>query len=170
MNPKVHLAGVIGEVVKQVVDARLELWPCGSAECGGDGANSGEDGVVDGATVIQKITDNLLAISFLLLGEDWVNSKGFGILSCLTVGGWRPGVWRVLRTWWVGVVETLESFLDEAGHGAGDGTVDVVPIQMDSAKQFAIPVDGDVICFLQGGNEEIDIALAGVLHAEVVND
>ena len=134
-----------GEVVKQVVEARLELWPCGGAECSGDGANGSEDGVGDGATVIQKITDNLLAICLLFLGEDWVDSKGFGILSCLTVGGWRPGVWRVLGTGWVGVVETLESFLDEAGHGAGDGAVDVVLATLGGVAGCGEEDDGSLI-------------------------
>ena len=41
---------------------------------------------------------------------------------------------------------------------------------MDSAKEFAVPVDGDIVGFLQGGNEEIDITLAGILHAEVIDD
>ena len=48
--------------------------------------------------MVEKITDNLLAICLLFLVEVWVDSKGFGILSCLTVGGWRPEVWRVLGT------------------------------------------------------------------------
>ena len=66
--------------------------------------------------------------------------------------------------------ESLEAFLDEPGHGAGDKAVGVVPVKTDSTEEFATPIGGDVICFLKCFNEKIDVAFVGVFDTEVVDD
>ncbi len=78
----------------------------------------------------------------------WLNELwSFSVLGCIP---WMRGM---LRGGWARVVESLQRFGDIVGHGEIDGALIIVPFEVNSAKDGAIPVDSERVLFLEAVDE-----------------
>ncbi len=75
-----------------MVQAWFKLCPGCGAEGGTDGADCREESVVNGSAIIEVVADDLLAVTFFVLGEMGICLEGFCILNRLAVFGWCPWV------------------------------------------------------------------------------
>jgi len=68
------------------------------------------------------------------------------------------------------MLETRESFGDILWHCEVNGFVWVIPFEVDAAENFTVFVNGDVIMFLERGDEMSGVRVADKLDAEIVNN
>ena len=67
------------------------------------------------------------------------------------------------------MVEAFETFENVTRERALNGAIVVVPFEMETAKDFAVPIGCEVIMRLEGGDEVLNIRFVGVFDTEVVN-
>ena len=68
------------------------------------------------------------------------------------------------------MVETLQCFFDIIWHGEIDMLILVIPFEVDSAECCSLPIDGNIIMFLESGDEVFSSVSADVLDAKIIYD
>ena len=135
----------------------------------GDGAESDQHGVVDGPCIIKEDSYDLLNQLEVGRGE-W---RGIvwraGQLGGFSVVGSDPMVGRVFCLQ-CDVFEALQCVAHIVGHVHVDGSVLVVPSEVDAAELFAFPVRCDGVFLSQCLEQMFGIFFADVFNSKVVHD
>jgi hypothetical protein len=74
-----------------------------------------------------------------------------------------------LRTDGHGVIEAEECFRHIVGHANVNGTVGVVPVEVQTDVEVAGPVNGDGVLALKDFNEMASMLLSDVLYPKIIN-
>ena len=101
-------------------------------------------------------------------GERCGSVRRAGQLGGLSIVWCHPKVGRVFGFFQV-VFEMLEHVFHIFGHVHVDGAVLVVPSQVDAAKLFSFPVDGDGVFISEGLDQMFGIFFADVFNSKVVH-
>ena len=172
-----HVAGMVadggvrmsGAVVEQLGDgARGGFGTVGLGA--GEGAEGDEQSGVDGASVVEKSTDDFLKTGDAGGGEASGEVGWRGELCVFAVDGSCPGMGRVLWPDCWGFLEFQECFFDVAGHGQVDGAGCVVPFECHAEVAFAGPFGGAGVKGFEAREEMFGVFAADIFDAEVVDD
>ena len=178
MEPKVHLGGFVlnagiwmgGSIIEKLVDTEGEIGPGACGNGGGDGADCGLHGIVDGTSIVIEDASEFLAVFELRGGELTFVSCGYGELLLLSIRRGGVGVWRVLWFLWGWMAEACKGFVDVIGHREIDGAIGVIPQQMDAAEELTVGINCEVVVFLEAVDEMIGVGLADDFDSKVVDD
>ncbi len=161
--------GVCGRVVQELLDLD-HWWDFGGIRLlGGNGAQSSKHCAVDTSCIVEGRANYLLNILLVLFGEGWGRVYGLCILFGSTVCGFDMRIWLMLGLCWWRMLESDESLRYIIKHGDMDIFVDVVPVNIHSKIACAAPVLGAFVVFFQNAREVIDVFMANVFDAEVIN-
>ena len=75
--------------------------------------------------------------------------------------------WGFLRH---GVIVFNEEFTYVVFHRELTFTFGVIPVKVDTSKFSAIPIDSDVVVFVEGVGEVVCMFVSNILNTEIVND
>ncbi len=76
----------------------------------------------------------------------------------------------MLRLWWGGMLVFLQLFDDVAWHGSVEGACIVIPFEVYSAVEVAIPIFGGFIFLFDAHDKVVDIFLMHIFHAKIVDN
>jgi hypothetical protein len=153
-----------------MIDAETDVFPRAGGDGRDDGAYGGLHGVVNGTGIVDEDASKFLAELHLSRGELASGSTGLCILLFLSIYRGGIGVRRMLRFLGRHMLKSGKGFRDVIRHGEVNGSVGVIPIQMDTAEDFAITIDCYIIVFLEALDEVVGVGLANDFDAKVIND
>jgi len=91
-------------------------------------------------------------------------------LDVCTIVRLLPGMWGMFWVRRVRVAKALECTVDVAWHGQVDGALFIIPGKGEAAVACGIPILGDLVLFLESGEEMHGIISVGVTDGEVIHD
>ena len=177
MDMEDHAAGVVaeggigmsGRVVEELGDRNGGGFGA-VVLLGGERAESDEHGAVDGAGVVEEGANNVLEMCERFRVEAGGRVGVRSVLDGGAVGGRVPVMRRVVGTCGGRVKKLVDGVGDIAGHGEIDGAGGVVPFEVETAVEGALPVGGGGVFGVESVDEMLGMLGTNVLDAEVVDD
>ncbi len=136
----------------------------------GEGAECDEHGRVDSSGIVKECAQDFL-YSFGVSGiERCGDVVRWGILGFGTVNWFLPSMRRMFWLTGCSMLEALKGTFNIPWHGDLTGAGFVIPIEVESAIAFGIPVGAANVQFFKGGESVISIIFFGVLDCDICDN
>ena len=160
--------GMGGGAVKESGD-RFHGLSSGVGLLGGDGAERGQHGEIDGSGAEEEDTNDFLDSADAVFVEWWRSVVGRCKLNLGTALNGLMGMRGMLRFGGLGMRESLEGAVDVAGHGEISAAVLVVPSNGDATVARAFPVFLDNAALFQNIEKVMHIVVGDTFDTEIIN-
>ena len=136
---------------------------------GGDGADGGQHGVVDGSSIIEESAQNFLDTGgFRCIEHRSVVMRG--VLLSGPIVRRSPLVGGMFRSFWFRMLQAMEGTFNVARHGNVYRAIGVVPFEGEAYIAFTQPILADAVDLAEGVHQLFGDGCFGVADAKAVHN